>query len=57
MKKPIIFSVDDDPQVLQAIQRDLRKEYRKGFRILSTTSAGEALDSLKDLKLNGEDVA
>jgi thioredoxin reductase (NADPH) len=57
MKKPIIFSIDDDPQVLQAIQRDLRKEYRKGYRILSTSSANEALDSLKDLKLKGEDVA
>ncbi|MDW7695452.1 FAD-dependent oxidoreductase [Flammeovirgaceae bacterium SG7u.111] len=57
MKKPYIFAVDDDPQVLQAIQRDLRKEYRKDFRILATASANEGLEALKDLKNKGEDIA
>ena len=57
MKKPIIFSVDDDPQVLQSIVRDLRGEYRKQYRILSTTSANEALESLQELKKKGEVVA
>lgn len=57
MKKPIIFSIDDDPQVLQAIQRDLRSKYRKEYRILSTVSANEALDSLVELKNKGETVA
>ncbi len=57
MKKPIIFSIDDDPQVLKAIVRDLRNRYRKEYRILSTTSANEALEALKDLKNKGETVA
>ncbi|MEL6823854.1 MAG: response regulator, partial [Calditrichota bacterium] len=57
MKKPIIFSVDDDPQVLKAIVRDLRSEYRKEYRILSTSSANEALDSLNELKRKGENIA
>lgn len=57
MKKPIIFAVDDDPQVSKAINRDLRQAYRQDYRILSTESAPEALAALKDLKLKNEVVA
>ncbi len=57
MKLPIIFSIDDDPQVLQAIQHDLRQQYRKKYRILCTSSAQEALDTLPELKKKGEEVA
>ncbi|MEO8473019.1 MAG: FAD-dependent oxidoreductase [Chryseolinea sp.] len=57
MKKPIILTIDDDPQVLRAIVRDLRNHYGKEYRILSTTSAIEGLDSLKDLKNKNETVA
>lgn len=57
MKTPILFSIDDDPQVSRAIQRDLRNQYRKEYKILSTTSAQEALDSLVELKNQGEEVA
>ena len=57
MRLPIILSIDDDPQVLQAIQHDLRQKYRKQYRILATSSAREALDSLTELKKKGEEVA
>ena len=57
MKKPIIFIVDDDAQVLKAISRDVKKEYRKEFRIVETTSAVEALESLTEFKKRGEMVA
>lgn len=57
MKKPIIFSIDDDPQVLKAIRRDLRNEFKDDFRIMTTESAREALDVLTDLKKTGEEVA
>jgi thioredoxin reductase (NADPH) len=57
MRLPIIVSIDDDPQVLQAIQHDLRQKYRKQYRVLATTSATEALDSLRELKKKGEEVA
>lgn len=57
MKKPIIFSVDDDPQVLQSIQRDLRNQYKRAYRIMSTTSAEEALESLAMMKKKGDVVA
>lgn len=56
-KLPIIFTVDDDEQVLAAIRRDIRKEYRSEYRVMSTTSAQEALDALKELKVKGEEVA
>lgn len=57
MKKPIIFAVDDDHQVIRAIERDLRNAYRKDYRILSTDSPREALEALKELKLKAETVA
>ncbi len=57
MRLPIILSIDDDPQVLQAIQHDLRQQYRKQYRIMCTDSAREALDSLTELKKKGEEVA
>ncbi|MEM7552072.1 MAG: FAD-dependent oxidoreductase [Bacteroidota bacterium] len=56
-KKPIIFAIDDDASVIKAITRDLRNEYRKEYRILSTDSANEALESLSELKKKGEEVA
>ena len=41
-KKPIILSIDDDEQVSRSLRRDLRNEYKKEYRIISTTSAKEA---------------
>lgn len=57
MTRPIIFSIDDDPQVLRALSRDLKSEYGREFRIISTTSAKEALESLPQIKNAGESVA
>ncbi len=57
MKKPIIFALDDDPQVLRAVTRDLKSEYRKEYRIMSTDSANDALEALVDLKKKNEVIA
>ncbi|MBS1502790.1 MAG: response regulator, partial [Bacteroidetes bacterium] len=57
MNKPIIFSIDDDPQVLRAIGRDIKAQYNADYKIISTTSAKEALDLLTDLKNTGDTVA
>jgi thioredoxin reductase (NADPH) len=57
MERPIIFSIDDDPQVLRAISRDLKTMYGKEYKIMSTTSANEALESLTDLKNSSNVVA
>jgi thioredoxin reductase (NADPH) len=57
MERPIIFSIDDDTQVLRAISRDLRTMYGKEYKIMSTTSAREALESLTELKNSSDVVA
>lgn len=57
MKLPYLLIVDDDPQVLGAIQRDVRSKYRNEYRIASTDSATEALELVKELKLKNETVA
>jgi thioredoxin reductase (NADPH) len=57
MNKPIIFSIDDDPQVLRAVSRDLKNRYNAEYKIISTTSANEALEALTDLKNTGDAVA
>lgn len=57
MKKPIIFLVDDDSAVLNAVARDIKSTYRKQYRIIATQSANEGLDALKELKNKGETVA
>lgn len=57
MKTPIILAVDDDTAVLRALERDLRKQYRKDYRILTTLSANEALETLKTLRTKQEVVA
>ena len=57
MERPIIFSIDDDPQVLRAISRDLKNMYGKEYKIISTTSANEALENLTELKNSSDVVA
>jgi thioredoxin reductase (NADPH) len=57
MNQPIIFCIDDDLQVLRAITRDLKAQYRTEYKVLSTASVAEALDSLLELKNKGETVA
>ncbi len=57
MKFPYIVIIDDDIQVLRAIQRDIRNEYREGYKIVATDSALEALELIRELKLKNEAVA
>lgn len=57
MNKPILFAIDDDSQVLRAVTRDLRSKFRAEYRVLSTDSAKEALETLPELKKKGETVA
>ncbi len=55
--KPVIFTVDDDSEVLQAIERDLRREYGSRYRILRADSAAKALEALRELQRREEPVA
>ena len=55
--KPIIFSVDDDAEVLRALERDLRQQYGSEYRIIRAGSGAEALQALRQLKLRNDVVA
>ena len=57
MAKPILLSVDDDPDVLRAIERDLRTKYGAEFRVIGSDSPEAALTLLKQLKLRNDSVA
>ena len=50
MAKPAILTVDDDAEVLSAIERDLRHHYQREYRILKATSGEDALDAARLLK-------
>lgn len=57
MAKPAIITVDDDPQVLAAVERDLRKRYAAAYRTIKAASGAEALEALTELKRRGDTVA
>jgi thioredoxin reductase (NADPH) len=57
MAKPVILAVDDDPQVLRAVERDLRRRYARDYRVLRADSGESALNTLGKLKLRGDPVA
>jgi len=57
MSKPAIMSVDDDPQVLAAIGRDLRGRYGEDYRVIRASSGAEGLEALDQLKGRGDNVA
>src|ERR1041385_2652559 len=57
MRKPVILTVDDDPDVLRAIERDLKKHYEDRSRILRADSGRAALDLLRRVQLRNDAVA
>ena len=57
MAKPILLSVDDDSDVLRAIERDLRAHYGSEYRVIGSDSPIGALELLNQLKLRNDGVA
>ncbi len=57
MAKPIILTVDDEIQVLNAIVRDLQQQFGGEYRIMKAASGAEALETLRKLKLRNSPVA
>ncbi|HXX64140.1 MAG TPA: FAD-dependent oxidoreductase [Bacteroidota bacterium] len=57
MARPVILSVDDDPQVLGAIERDLRQHYKSEYRVLKAGSPQEAIVASRQLKERGTAIA
>jgi thioredoxin reductase (NADPH) len=55
--KPVIIAVDDEPEVVQAVQRDLRARYSDEYRIVWAGGGQEAIDTLRTLALQDTPVA
>ena len=55
--RPAILAVDDEPTVLAAVSRDLRRGFGEHYRILRAGSGPEALEMLEELRRRGDPVA
>src|SRR6516225_5110290 len=55
--KPVIFAVDDEPVVLGAVERDLRRHFGAAFRIVKAGSGAQALEAARALKQRDVPVA
>lgn len=57
MARPVILTIDDDPEVVRAIERDLRQRYSKTYRVMRAESGSSALDLLRRLQQRNDPVA
>lgn len=57
MAKPVLMTIDDDAEVLRAVERDLRARYSDRYRVLRADSGSSALDALQALKKRSDAVA
>ena len=57
MNKPVLLIVDDDPQVLAAVRRDLRSRYREDYLVMGASSGDDALEAMRELKSRGDSLA
>jgi thioredoxin reductase (NADPH) len=57
MAKPVLLTVDDDREVLRAIERDLRRKYGSDYRVLRAGSGQEALEIVRELKIRNNSIA
>ena len=55
--KPILLTVDDEPQYSLAIERDLEREYGKRFQVVGSDSGEKGLALIQKLKTQNEVVA
>ncbi|HET6974959.1 MAG TPA: FAD-dependent oxidoreductase [Pyrinomonadaceae bacterium] len=57
MAKPVLLTVDDDREVLRAVERDLRRKYASDYRVLRAGSGPEALEIVRELKIRNNSIA
>lgn len=57
MTKPVLLTIDDDAEVLRAIERDLRRKYASDYRVLRAESGSAAMEIVRELKLRNNPVA
>src|ERR671935_1211699 len=56
-RRPAILAVDDEPAVLAAVARDLRRGFGERYRVLRAASGPQALELLRELRKRGDQVA
>jgi thioredoxin reductase (NADPH) len=56
-RRPAILAVDDEPAVLAAVSRDLRRRFGERYRIIRAGAGAEALQLLGELRTRGDAVA
>ncbi|HWH95901.1 MAG TPA: FAD-dependent oxidoreductase [Baekduia sp.] len=57
IRRPAIVAVDDEPAVLAAVARDLRRQFGERYRVLRAASGEEALEVVRELVARGDQVA
>jgi len=57
MPKPVLLTVDDDREVLRAIERDLRRNYSSEYRVLRAESGSSGLEIVRELKVRNNAIA
>jgi thioredoxin reductase (NADPH) len=55
--RPVILVVDDEPTVLAAVVRDLRRGFGERYRVVRAGTGEEALEALRELIRRGDQVA
>jgi len=50
MPKPVLLTVDDEPEVLRRLESDLRQRYAERFRVMRAASGAIALAALQQLR-------
>ncbi len=56
-RRPAIVAVDDEPAVLAAVSRDLRRGFGERYRVMRAGSGAEGLELLRQVRARGEQVA
>ena len=56
-RRPVIMTVDDEPEVLNAVERDLRSHFRSDYMVVKANSGRQALDTVNQLKEREASVA
>jgi thioredoxin reductase (NADPH) len=57
MSRPVLFVIDDDPEVVRALHDDLSRRFGKDFRVIGESSAAAGLATLRELAAGHEPVA
>jgi thioredoxin reductase (NADPH) len=56
-RRPAIVAVDDEPAVLAAVSRDLRRGFGDRYRVMRAGSGADGLELLRQVRARGEQVA